>query len=136
MALNGYRAFRDTYIDNGVEALEVLHDEHAPDFYNRDSAQVWDVSNSPETDIKLWKGNTLTVRTLHELTIVNNSGEDRTVKFSRNYLLVDEENANVEDINKIVIPPNKSAYFYGTAILYKGVLIFEFRTGSQDSRKQ
>jgi hypothetical protein len=135
MALDGYRAFRDNYIDNGTEVLEILTEEFSPDFYNRDTSQVWDVSNYSEVAIKLWKGNTLTNRTLHEITIVNNSGNDTTVSFSKNYLLVDEEIFALNDLNKIVIPPAKSAYFYCTALLYKGVLIFDMRTGTQDTRK-
>ena len=134
MGLNGYRAFRDTYIDNGVEVLEILEGEFSPDFRNRDTSQVWDVSNHSDVMIESWKGVTLTERTLHELTIVNNGGTDCVVSFSKNYVLVDEENANLSELNKITIQPTKTAYFYATAILYKGLLTLELRTGSQDSR--
>ena len=135
MALDGYRAFRDNYIDNGTEVLEILTESFSPDFYNRDTSQIWDVSNYSDVDIKLWTGNTLTNRTLHEVTIVNNSGHDVSVKFAKNYLLVDEELHDLSELNKIVIPPTKTAYFYCTAILYKGALILDMRTGSQDTRK-
>ena len=136
MALDGYRAYRDTYVDNGITPpVEILGEKFSPDFYNRDSCQVWDVSNYEEVSVGLWKGNTLNQNSLHVVTIVNNSNHDTEVNFSKNYLLVDEEIAEAADLNRIVIPPTKTAYFYCTGILYKGVMVFKMRTGSQDSRK-
>jgi hypothetical protein len=76
----------------------------------------------------------LTENSLHEITIVNNSGNDTEISFSRNYSLIDEDMGDAAEANKITIASTKTAHFYCTAILYKGNLIFNMRTGSQDSR--
>jgi hypothetical protein len=41
-----------------------------PDFFNRNTIQVWDVSSVSSVQVRKWKGITLNDRSLHEITIV------------------------------------------------------------------
>ena len=131
MGLTKYRSYKDRVIDDGLEKLEIIGEEFEPDFNNRHTIQVWDVSSADAPLIKKWKGVTLTKRTNHEITIVNNSNSEKEVRFTLNYQLTDEE---FVDDSKIVIGPHGSAYFYCTAILEDNNLVFHMRTGSQDKR--
>jgi len=135
MGLNGYRNYRESYIDNGLEKLEVLAQKFAPDFNNRNTIQVWDVSNNPKTSILKWSGATLSDRTVHEITIVNNSNSQKEVNFATNYYLSDETTVDVDDRPNVLIGAMGTAYFYCTALLLDGNLEFQMRTGSQDDRK-
>ena len=136
MELNtaGYRAFRDQYIDTGVEVLEILQESFSPDFQNRNTSQVWDVSNYEAYSIAKWVGNTLADRSLHEITMVNNSNKDVTIEVASSYTIPDEPTSTTEGYPTIFIPAGKTAYFYCTAILFNNNLIFEMRKGSQDNR--
>jgi len=131
MGLTKYRQFKDRVLDDGIEILEIIGEEFEPDFKNRHTIQVWDVSASSTPLIKKWKGVTLTKRTQHEITIVNNSNTAKEVRFTLNYTLTDE---NFIDESKILIGPHGTAYFYCTAILEDNNLVFHMRTGSQDKR--
>jgi len=135
MGLKGYRTYRDDYVDNGVEVLEILSSEFEPDFYNRHTIQVWDASNSNNININKWKGVTLDNRSLHEIYIVNNSNSLVSLKFSANYVLQDEDAIDTAGFYIIDIGAGGTAHFYCTAILHKNNLIFDMRTGSQDDKK-
>lgn len=135
MGLNGYRNFRESYKDDGQEVLEVLPQEFTPDFLSRNTIQVWDISNNSNTKINKWTGSTLVNRTLHEITIVNNSNSDKEVNFSSNYYLSDESTVDINDVPNVLVGPMGTAYFYCTALLVNGNLEFQMRTGSQDDRK-
>jgi hypothetical protein len=127
-----YRSYKDKYIDEGREHRETLEGDFTPDFFNRNTIQIWDVSAAENPSIKKWIGSTLTERTSHEISIVNNSGVVKEVEFNINYHLVDEV---FEDNTSLQIGPNGTAYFYCTAILEDNNLVFSMRTGSQDDRK-
>ena len=135
MGLNGYRNYRESYKDDGLQKLEVLQEDFQPDFNNRNTIQVWDASNHSVIQVAKWIGTTLTERTLHEITIVNNSNVEKELRFSRNYLLSDETTVDVNGQPNVTIGPMGTAYFYCTAILVNGNLELEMRTGSQDDRK-
>lgn len=129
---NKYRSYKDKYIDDGREHLETVDKELNPDFFNRNTIQIWNISSTEDPSILKWIGSTLTDRTVHEISIVNNSSEKKSVTFDVNYHLMDEV---FEDDTSIEIGPNGSAHFYCTAILEGGNLVFAMRTGSQDDRK-
>ena len=131
MGLIKYRQFKDRVIDDGIELLEIVGEILSPDFKNRHTIQVWDVSSSQAPLIKKWLGVTLTKRTQHEITIVNNSNTTKEVSFAANYKLPDED---FVDSTKILIGPHGTAYFYCTAVLHENNLVFYMRTGSQDKR--
>lgn len=135
MGLNGYRNFREAYKDDGAQKLEILTAEYAPDFLNRNTIQVWDASNYPTTAVTKWVGTTLSDRTIHEITIVNNSNTQKEITFTSNYLLVDETTVDSNGKPNVVIGPMGTAYFYCAAIMVNGNLELEMRTGSQDDRK-
>lgn len=132
MGLNKYRVYKDRVIDDGEEIFAVVETDFSPDFKNRNTIQLWDVSATAHPTINKWKGTTLTERTLHEITIVNNSNTEKLISFTSNYELADEEFINDLDIK---IGANGTAYFYCTAILDNNNLVFNMRTGSQDKRK-
>jgi hypothetical protein len=129
---NKYRSYKDKYIDDGRENLEILEGAFTPDFFNRDTIQIWDVSAADAPVVNKWIGSTLTDRTSHEISIVNNSGAKKTISFDVSYHLIDEV---FNESTSIEIGPNGTAYFYCTAILDNGNLVFSMRTGSQDDRK-
>lgn len=129
---NKYRAYKDRIQDDGREVFASLTKNFSPDFYNRNTIQLWDISAISEVNIEKWVGATLTDRTVHEITIVNNSNSTRNVTFVGTYLLPD--NAE-EQINSIAIGAQGTAYFYATAGLVNGNLFLTLRTGSQDNRK-
>jgi len=135
MALKGYRAYRDNYTDNGIEVSEVLGSEFTPDFQNRHTMQIWDAGAQSNISVKKWVGNTLINRSLHDIYIVNNSNVETLVYFSRDYLLIDEEEFDAQGSQTILIKANGTAHFYCTAILEQNNLRFEMRTGSQDDKK-
>jgi len=134
MGLNGYRTYRDTYQDDGEEILKILGETFRPDFHNRHTIQIWDVSNSSTVYIDKWIGTTLKNRSLHEITIPNNSSIHKIITFANNYVLEDEDTYTDNNKPYILIGAGETAYFYCTAILVDGNLIFEMRTGSQDDR--
>lgn len=129
---NKYRSYKDKYIDDGREHLEVLNGVFNPDFFNRNTIQVWDISNAESPEVKKWVGTTLTERTSHEISIVNNSGAAKDIIFDINYHLMDEV---FDDTTALTIGANGTAYFYCTAVLVDNNLVFTMRTGSQDDRK-
>lgn len=135
MGLNGYRNYREAYKDDGLEKLEILQAQFSPDFNNRNTIQVWDASNHDAITILKWIGSTLSDRTMHEITIVNNSNVQKEISFAQNYLLSDETTVDINDRPNVVIGPMGTAYFYCTAIMANGNLELEMRTGSQDDRK-
>ncbi|MCK5787956.1 MAG: hypothetical protein KAH32_03085, partial [Chlamydiia bacterium] len=106
-----------------------------PDFYNRNTIQIWDASNYTEIKVNKWKGATLTDRTIHEITIVNNSNTEVEIDFNGIYILSDEETIGAGGLPVVVIGANETAYFYATALIHEGNLEMNFRTGSQDTRK-
>jgi len=134
MGLHGYRAFRDTYHDNGVEISDILQTDYEPDFRNRHTIQLWDAGVYNNINIKKWKGTTLANRSLHEIYIVNNSNASTLITFSTDYRLEDEESFDISGFQTITIGANGTAYFYCTAVLDNNNLVFEMRTGSQDNK--
>lgn len=132
MGLTGYRSFKDKYIDDGKENLEILDGEFSPDFFNRHTIQIWDISATDDAEVVKWTGATLTARTSHEITIVNNSGVTKHISFDANYNLMDEA---FEGDAILEIGAYGSAHFYATALIEGNNLIFSMRTGSQDDRK-
>lgn len=132
MELDGYRTFKQDFVDNGKEVLEILDGgTFNPDFANRNTMQIWDISSAADVVIGRWIGTTLTERTLHEISIVNNSAATKKVAFTSSFLLTDEE--FIDDFS-ITIGPRGTAYFYCTGVQESGNLIFTMRTGSQDNR--
>lgn len=132
MGLNKYRSYKDRFIDDGEEMLVIVEKDFTPDFKNRNTIQLWDVSAVDNPTVNKWKGTTLSERTLHEITIVNNSNTEKIISFTSNYELTDEEFISDLDIR---IGANGTAYFYCTAVLDNNNLVFNMRTGSQDMRK-
>ena len=131
MGLTKYRQYKDRVIDDGIELLEIVGETFEPNFKNRHTIQVWDVSAAAAPVIQKWLGVTLTNRTQHEITIVNNSNAIKEVGFTLNYKLTDEEPTENSTIS---IGPHGTAYFYCTAIMNDNNLILHMRTGSQDKR--
>jgi len=134
MGLQGYRAFRDVYYDNGMENSVVLQSTFKPDFFNRHTEQLWDAGVQHTVYIDKWIGTTLKNRSLHEIYITNNSNSPTVISFSPDYRLSDEESFNNSDNATITIKPNGTAYFYCTALLENNNLILVMRTGSQDDK--
>jgi hypothetical protein len=135
MGLKGYRTYRDNYIDEGSENLEIMQATFTPDFFSRNTKQVWDASNFENISMTKWKGTTLKERSLHEIYIVNNSNSKVSISITNDYFLADDLTVDGNGLPNIEIGPNGTAYYYCTAILENNNLIFEMRTGSQDDRK-
>lgn len=135
MGLKGYRTYRDNYLDEGSDNLEILTNNFSPDFFSRHTKQVWDVSNVEHVNIEKWKGVTLKNRSLHEIYIVNNSNKEVTLSFTYDYYLADDIDVDVNNKPSIKIGPNGTAYYYCTAILDRNNLILDMRVGTQDDRK-
>lgn len=131
MGLGKYRAYKDNFQDDGLELRETMKADFIPDFFNRNTIQVWDVSSVAHSEVRKWKGVTLDDRSLHELTIVNNSNFSKKINFASSYSFPDESSDNEQEI---AIGPQGSAHFYCTASLVDGNLIFTMRKGSQDKR--
>ena len=131
----GYRVKKDFYIDEGKQVSEVVEGTFTPDFYNRDTIQVWDVSGSADINIRRWIGATLKENSLHEITIVNNSLIAKEVVFLPSYYLEDDVSYKADGKSFIVLGPNGSAHFYATAIFHKKNLELVMRIGSQDDRR-
>jgi len=131
-----YRKYSDEYSDPGYRSLVILdiNTAFAPDFYARNTMQTWDVSNATAYNIIRWVGSTLIARTVHEIYIPNNSNEDTVITLSNNYLLVDEEEGRVEQLQKTSIPANTTAHYFCTALFEQGNLYLHLRLGSQDTR--
>lgn len=153
MGLNGYRSFKQTYIDSGEEVggdSNVVGKEHAPDFRSRNTVQFWNLVPTAENDktdtgviifeIKDPKSASLVDRTVHEISVRNSTVNPIEVRFAKIYVLVDEDEifdpAVAKELNyeSIAIGPNGTAYFYATAIAQEGMLKLHLRTGSQDAR--
>jgi len=135
-AITNYRKYSDEYIDPGKEVLEILPTDRAfhPNFYSRNTIQIWDASNAEQFSMGAWLGGTLKERTSHEITIPNNSGVETKLYFVDSYLLVDEEEGRASDIQLTTIPANTTAHYYCTAVYEQGSLFFHLRRGSQDTR--
>lgn len=131
MELGKYRAYKDNFHDDGLEIMATVRAEFTPDFYNRNTIQVWDVSSIASPEVRKWKGTTLDNRSLHEITIVNNSNSNKRISFSNSYSFPDTDS---EDEKEVKLGPNGTAHFYCTASLVDGNLIFTLRKGSQDKR--
>lgn len=136
--LANYRKYSDQYVDPGHSLTAILDTvtPFKPDFYSRNTMQIWDVSNALTYLIAIWVGATLKNRTIHEIFIVNNSNTDSKVTFSDNYLLVDEEEGLPTHQQITTVPKNSTAHYYCTAVLEKGNLYLHLRIGSQDNRKK
>lgn len=132
MGLEKYRQYKDNFLDDGLEISVSMTPEFVPDFFNRNTIQVWNVGAIAASEVKKWVGNTLTERTSHEISIVNNSNATKEIKFASLYSFPDDVSA---DGHTVTIGPNGTAYFYATAIFSKGNLVMVLRTGSQDDRK-
>lgn len=132
MGLGKYRVYKEKTQDDGLEVFENLVATFSPDFYNRHTIQVWDISATAEVIIDKWKGATLTDRTLHEITIVNNSNSAKKATFNSIYILADSQETV---INAVTLGAKGSAHFYATASLVNGNLLLTLRKGSQDNRK-
>ena len=131
MGLENYRPYKDEFPDEGLEIYETLPEEFAPDFRNRHTIQMWNASALAEYTVTKWKGVTLNERTLHEITIANNSNISKNIKFSNSYEFPDDTSV---DGHTVTIGPNGAAYFYATAIYRENNLVLVLRTGSQDKR--
>lgn len=131
MGLNKYRKYKDNFQDDGLEVRVNVQESFVPDFHNRNTIQVWDVSAVAAAAINKWKGVTLEDRSVHEITIVNNNNAVKKIDFSNSYSLPDNTN---EDEQSVSIGAQGAAHFYATALLRDGNLIFVLRTGSQDKR--
>lgn len=131
MGLGKYRKYEDNFQDDGLEILTTVQQSYTPDFFNRNTIQVWDISSIAESTVNKWKGITLEDRSVHEITIVNNNNASKKVTFSNSYSLPDNSG---DDEQAVFIGPQGSAHFYATAILKNGNLIFVLRKGSQDKR--
>jgi hypothetical protein len=131
MGLNKYRPFKDEFHDNGLEKRVTVPADFVPDFFNRNTIQVWDVSSVSSVQVRKWKGITLNDRSLHEITIVNNNNAAKSVKFSSSYSLPDSDSI---DEQEVLLGPQGSAHFYCTASLVENNLVFTMRNGSQDKR--
>lgn len=127
-----YRGYKDRVEDDGREAYKSLGKQFFPDFYNRNTIQLWDVSAVALSTIERWVGATLADRSLHEVTIVNNSNNAKKITFANIYSLLDETEGETNVVN---IGPQGSAHFYCTSFTKGGNLFLAFRTGSQDNRK-
>lgn len=123
MALKGYRTYKNHYVDNGEKfSTNITGTTFIPEFKNVNTIQVWDVLNpSGNIVVNRWVADTLTDRSLHEITIHNATSEVTKIEFASSYVLEDEtddfdpaKSANVTDV--ILIPPGKRAYFYATGI--------------------
>lgn len=131
MGLGKYRAYKDNFHDDGLEVRSTVQADFTPDFFNRNTIQLWDVSSVLNPEIRKWKGATLDDRSLHELTIVNNSNTTKRLNFANSYSFPDSFTENEKEV---IIGPQGSAHFYCTASLVDGNLIFTLRKGSQDKR--
>jgi hypothetical protein len=85
MGLGKYRPYKDEFHDEGYEKRVTVPADFVPDFYNRNTIQVWDVSSVASVEVRKWKGVTLEDRSLHEITIVNNNNTAKAIKFSSIY---------------------------------------------------
>lgn len=132
MGLDGYRAYKESFEDRGLDTIHLLDAAFTPDFRNRSTMQIWDVSNGSIHVVNKWVGATLTVRTSHEIFIINNSESARDVEFTPSYILADEPDPIP---GLVVIGAGGSAHFYCTAIFKNNQLIFIMRIGTQDDRK-
>jgi hypothetical protein len=127
-----YRPYKDALYDEGLEIYATLQQSFSPDFHNRHTIQSWNISSVPAVTIAKWVGATLNDRSLHEITIVNNSNAYKAVNFSAsNYVLPDNDDIENTTVN---IGPNGTAYFYATASLIDGNLMMTLRRGSLDKR--
>ena len=73
---NGYRTFRNNYIDDGEQLSVIMTPTFTPDFKNRHTLQNWTVSptstsrtTDPEAGVRVveaWVGGTLKESSLHE----------------------------------------------------------------------
>jgi hypothetical protein len=131
MGLGKYRPYKDEFHDDGLEKRVTVPADFVPDFYNRNTIQVWDVSSVSSVDVRKWKGVTLEDRSLHEITIVNNNNAAKVITFSSSYTFPDSEST---DEQQVLLGPQGSAHLYCTASLSEGNLIFTLRKGSQDKR--
>lgn len=132
MGLEKYRQYKDNFLDDGLEISVSMGQEFVPDFFNRNTIQIWNVGAVESARVNKWVGNTLTERTSHEISIVNNSNATKVVSFASLYSFPDDVSL---DGHTVTIGPNGTAYFYATAIFKGGNLIMVLRTGSQDDRK-
>lgn len=160
MGLEGYRSFKQHYIDVGENVeKDILEQVVSPNFYNGNTVQLWNFvpgAIQPEedgvpadgTEIIVntafyvdWSGDTVQDRTVHEISMKNASGSaDITVRFSARYVLEDDvEGFDVSSplaklYQEITIGPKGTAYFYGTALNHKGDIMMILRKGTQDDR--
>jgi hypothetical protein len=144
MGLDGYRIYRQEYIDTGEELPTVVISESdfVPDFKNSNTMQTWSISASlTEVNIKRWLNDTLADRSAHTIQIINNAGGNTVkVNFSNQYVLNDDtvEFDSVAVVgcsdNYIEIESGKTAFFYATAINKNKNIILILRKGTQDTR--
>lgn len=128
-----YKSYKREFNDLGLEKLVTLPGgTYLPDFENRNTIQLWDITNSDNHTIMSWVGTTLIDRSLHEIKIVNGSASSKDMNFSVAYDMIDEVFAGER---VITIGPGGTAHFYCTGIHKDGTLVLSMRTGSQDKRK-
>ena len=132
---SGYRVRRDLYLDEGLQARVRMSDNFTPDFYSRDTIQIWDISGNNSAAVRRWVGATLKENSLHGITIVNNGIVDKQIVFDSSYYLEDETDYMPDGKAFIVLGPGGSAHFYATGIFYKKNLQLIMRKGSQDDRR-
>jgi hypothetical protein len=71
--------------------------DFVPDFYNRNTIQVWDVSSVASVEVRVMEGVTLEDRSLHEITIVNNNNTAKASKVSI-YSLPDSDSIDEQEV--------------------------------------
>jgi len=144
MGLDGYRTYRQDYIDSGeqIPAITISSENFEPDFRNSNTLQVWNISaNINEVHINKWIGETLADRSFHTIQIFNNAGiYDIEVFFDNSYLLEDDTKdfspyTPVDPVkDSITMKPGDIAFFYATALNIGNNLILSLRKGSIDNR--
>lgn len=149
MGLDGYRSYKQHYIDNGEELEspeKVLQGTvFQPNFRNHNTIQIWElvpkaIGSGGAYLIGPWQGDTLADRSLHEITVVNTTSEIIEVRFVRVYMLVDERikfdpgTSASMDYEPIFIGPKGKAHYYTTGINIDNNITMQMRTGTQDDR--
>lgn len=152
MEIDGYRAYRQDYIDRGEEvgAIDIISGELAPDFKGHNTIQHWnivpkfkenrDLSDAYVFNILRPVAASLIPRSIHEITIKNVSAMPIELRFNRLYKLIDEDvefdpaTALNPDYESVILGPRGTAYYYATAISEKAITSLHMRTGTEDNK--
>lgn len=132
MGLGIYMNNLSDFEDEGVVMkTENIVGSYTPDFMARSTRNIWNVA--ADALIKKWVGTTLWEDTVHEIKIINTSGNDVVVTFEHAYTLTDEE-----EVSTIKLGPSGVAYFYGvgtyTSMSEPKKFSMVLRTGSHDRK--